>query len=786
MGLGKTLQTIAFLAALLGKDSQRGAGREEADNSSAPPKRARRQALVVVPKTLLGNWTNELGKWACGFRTRVYFQSGKEATLAAARRGEAEIVLTTYDVWKRPEVIEALSAVPWACIVCDEAHLMQSEKTKLHEAAVHPAWGGAFKLLLTGTPGSNNMLETFSLLSIAKPGCLGAKDVFKDYYMRPIELGQQVDATQLQLGKMAKRRGDFLKIVKENMLNRFKRDEAIVAELAAAGLKLTKKTERVLFCELAPLQKEAYRRMTESADFEILRRYHEPCDCGSGEGRGSCCHTECDGPFYHMRDHEECQVKCPTCLIFNFMHLAKMCANHLDLVKAEADPLKDPDAERRARNALVAKAILGPGAKDEDAYRNWRADSPTLTSFDHCGKLRVLHSLLQSWKGGRDKVLLFSNSVVLLHMLERYLEQAGYTYVTLVGDVKSAAERERMVADFNSPRSSTFIFLSSFKVGSTGINLTSANRVVIFDPDWNPATESQAQARSDRIGQLREVTVYRLIAAHTIEEVMYMRQLAKQHLSDGTLKGGDAEMARLFKGLKSDRMKPGDLYGMVNLFAVIPDDVRMAAINQRALKVEDAYTVMNWGDSEDETEDEVEEEEEEEREEGAAKPKRAAKRARAPEPAEEEGDDVADLPGVLYARAHASMVKAAPHERQLAAHAQAALGADEEAPPAGRDRKRKAPAERKTMVGGVVKKVTEAAEAAMAEAAERSRLARARLEPMASFYGSTVEELARELQGMDEAARGRKRDEFLLVMGRAEQTWRRNEGGGAAAGGGGE
>ena len=121
----------------------------------------------------------------------------------------------------------------------------------------------------------------------------------------------------------------------------------------------------------------------------------------------------------------------------------------------------------------------------------------------------------------RAKVLLFSYSTTLLTILETYIESKGYSYCRLDGSTKVGA-RQEMVNQFNRDQG-TFIFLLSTKAGGLGLNITGANTVIIFDPNWNPSHDMQAQDRAYRLGQTRDVTVFRLISAGCIEEIIYLQ-----------------------------------------------------------------------------------------------------------------------------------------------------------------------------------------------------------------------------------------------------------------------
>lgn len=128
----------------------------------------------------------------------------------------------------------------------------------------------------------------------------------------------------------------------------------------------------------------------------------------------------------------------------------------------------------------------------------------------------VVSALLKIWKKQGHRVLLFTQSRAMILVFEAFLKQQGYTYLKMDGST-SVSSRQPLIKKFNQD-SSYDVFLLTTRVGGLGINLTGANRVIIYDPDWNPATDIQARERAWRIGQSKQVTVYRLLSAGTIEE----------------------------------------------------------------------------------------------------------------------------------------------------------------------------------------------------------------------------------------------------------------------------
>uniref|UniRef100_A0A673JHB5 DNA excision repair protein ERCC-6 n=1 Tax=Sinocyclocheilus rhinocerous TaxID=307959 RepID=A0A673JHB5_9TELE len=159
------------------------------------------------------------------------------------------------------------------------------------------------------------------------------------------------------------------------------------------------------------------------------------------------------------------------------------------------------------------------------------------------GKMIVVESLLRLWFKQGHRVLLFTQSRQMLEILEVFVRENGFPYLKMDGTT-TIASRQPLITQYNQNKD-IFIFLLTTRVGGLGVNLTGANRVVIYDPDWNPSTDIQARERAWRIGQKQQVTVYRLLTAGTIEEKIYHRQIFKQFLTNRVLK--DPKQRRFFK-----------------------------------------------------------------------------------------------------------------------------------------------------------------------------------------------------------------------------------------------
>ncbi|KAI8971092.1 SNF2 family N-terminal domain-containing protein [Pilobolus umbonatus] len=167
---------------------------------------------------------------------------------------------------------------------------------------------------------------------------------------------------------------------------------------------------------------------------------------------------------------------------------------------------------------------------------------PDYGAPEKSGKMVVVRALLNMWKQQDHKVLLFCQTRQMLDILEKMVQSMKLSFLRMDGST-AVGQRMLLVNEFNL-RPSIFVFLLTTKVGGLGLNLTGADRVILYDPDWNPSTDMQARERAWRLGQKKDVTIYRLMMNGTIEEKIYHRQIYKQFLTNKILK--DPKQKRFF------------------------------------------------------------------------------------------------------------------------------------------------------------------------------------------------------------------------------------------------
>jgi DNA excision repair protein ERCC-6 len=463
MGLGKTIQIISFLAGL------------------HYSKKLTKPVIVVAPATVLRQWVNEFHRWWPPLRVSILHTSGsgmlnigsesrldnderfygrkaKKPTKGskAAKRivdkvtEHGHVLVTTYAGLQTYGDI--LIPVNWGYAVLDEGHKIRNPNTAI--TIYCKELQTANRVILSGTPMQNNLIELWSLFDFVYPMRLGTLVNFRNQFEIPIKLGGYANATNLQILTATKCAETLKDAISPYLLQRFKVDVAA---------DLPKKSEQVLFCKLTKPQREAYEMFLNSDDMtSILNRTRQS--------------------------------------LFGIDILRKIC-NHPDL--------------------------LDPNLKHKPGYK-WGNPNKS-------GKMQVVKALLDLWKKAGDKILLFSQGVQMLNIIEDFIKgMNGFSYLRMDGST-NIKDRQTMVDRFNTDPD-LHVFLLTTKVGGLGVNLTGANRVIIFDPDWNPSTDVQARERAWRLGQKKEVTIYRLMTAGTIEEKIYHRQIFKQFLADKILK----------------------------------------------------------------------------------------------------------------------------------------------------------------------------------------------------------------------------------------------------------
>ncbi|KAI9885578.1 MAG: hypothetical protein M1823_002637 [Watsoniomyces obsoletus] len=535
MGLGKTVQVIAFLTAAFGKtgderDLKRMRKMRRVDDDDG--KRWYPRVLVVCPGSLIANWNAEFKRWGY-WHVDVYHGDTKEMAIDAARTGRSEIMITTYTTYRINK--DVINMIDWDCVVADECHTVKERKAEITQAMNEI--NALCRIGLTGTAIQNKYEELWTLLNWTNPGRFGPMSVWRASISEPLRVGQSHDATVHQLSRARK---TAQKLV-QNLLPEFflRRMKTLIAD------QLPKKSDRVVFSPMTETQRGAYERFLSTDMVDYIRRATDYCDCKSGKKRGWCCYKTLPGTETRWQN-----------LVFPAIATLQKLSNHLAILIPQGT---DPQ-EKQQKDLKYLQLVL------PDRWKELYASRDSIINYanpDFCGKWKVLRKLLRFWHANGDKVLVFSHSVRLLKMLQSLFNHTSYN-VSYLDGAMSYDDRARVVDDFNSDPGQ-FVFLISTKAGGVGLNITSANKVVVVDPNWNPSYDLQAQDRAYRIGQIRDVEVFRLVSVGTIEEVVYARQIYKQQQANI---GYSASMERrYFSGVQERKEQKGEIFGLRNLFA---------------------------------------------------------------------------------------------------------------------------------------------------------------------------------------------------------------------------
>lgn len=536
MGLGKTVQVISFLAAVLHKRGTR----EDIENNmpefllrslkkEPPLSISKKMFLIVAPLSVLYNWRDELDTWGY-FRVTILHGNKKDNELIRVKQRKCEIALTTYETLRL--CLDDLNSLEWSAVIVDEAHRIKNPKARVTE--VMKALKCNVRIGLTGTILQNNMKELWCVMDWAVPGLLGSRIHFKKQFSDPVEHGQRHTATKREL---ATGRKAMQKLAKKMSGWFLRRTKTLIKD------QLPKKEDRIVYCSLTDFQKAVYQTVLETEDVTLILQSSEPCTCSSGRKRRNCC--------YKTNSRGE-TVKT---LYFSYLAVLQKVANHVALLQAASTSKQQETIIKRICDQVFSRFPDYVQKSKDAAFQ-------TLSDPKYSGKMKVLEQLLNHCRKNNDKVLLFSFSTKLLDVLQQYCMASGLDYRRLDGSTKSE-ERIKIVKEFNSTQDVNICLVSTM-AGGLGLNFIGANVVVLFDPTWNPANDLQAIDRAYRIGQCRDVKVFRLISLGTVEEIMYLRQVYKQQLHCVVV--GSENAKRYFEAVQGSKEHRGELFGVYNLF----------------------------------------------------------------------------------------------------------------------------------------------------------------------------------------------------------------------------
>ena len=435
MGLGKTVQTLCLLL----KDKL---------DSKASGKNAR-PSLLVAPTSILHNWYAEAKKFAPELSVMIH--AGTQRDRDSNWFGAYDLIITSFGTLRMD--MEIFKRVDFHYLVLDEGQNIKNPGSQISRAV--RLLRGNHRLVLSGTPVENSVIDLWSIMAFVNPGLLGNLKFFRETYVNLIEKEKdELAAARLRA------------IIHPFILRRTKKQVAT---------DLPERIEHVHYCDMTEAQEEVYEKLKSGFRNEILASIQK-----NGLVRSQM-------------------------LLLRGLTILRQVANH---------------------PAMVQNTYEDSSGKFEEA-------------------MRMLKNALHEG----HKILVFSQFVKHLRLVKDRLIEEHITHYYLDGQTPRE-ERMHLVENFNK-KGDVKVFLISLKAGGLGLNLTSADYVILLDPWWNPAVEQQAIDRSHRIGQKRTVISYRFITKNSVEEKIMALQQRKRSISDSLV---SAEQS-LVKQLNLDEIK---------------------------------------------------------------------------------------------------------------------------------------------------------------------------------------------------------------------------------------
>ncbi|KAL2752469.1 hypothetical protein ACRALDRAFT_1044516 [Sodiomyces alcalophilus JCM 7366] len=499
MGLGKTLQTICIVAS----DHHQRA--EEFAKTGASDVR-RLPSLIVCPPTLSGHWQQEIQTYAPFLSVTAYVGPPAERKAMKDSLDKTDIVVTSYDVCRND--VDILVRYNWNYIVLDEGHLIKNPKAKISLAVKRLA--SNHRLILTGTPIQNNVLELWSLFDFLMPGFLGAEKVFLDRFAKPIAASRFSKASSKEQEAGALAIEALHKQVLPFLLRRLK--EEVLNDLPPKIL-------QNYYCDLSELQQKLFDDFTRRQG----RKLQEEAGKEDKEAKAH---------------------------IFQALQYMRKLCNSPALVMKPGHNLY------------------------EDTQRLLHKKGTSLEDVIHAPKLTALRDLLVDCGIGVEgaesndplyqpikphRALIFCQMKEMLDMVQTKVLRdllPGVSYLRLDGSVE-ANKRQSIVNKFNQDPSYDVLLLTT-SVGGLGLNLTGADTVIFVEHDWNPQKDLQAMDRAHRIGQKKVVNVYRLITRGTLEEKILSLQRFKIDVASTVVNQQNAGLATMDTDQILDLFNLGD------------------------------------------------------------------------------------------------------------------------------------------------------------------------------------------------------------------------------------
>ncbi|KAL5034972.1 hypothetical protein BDV3_004461 [Batrachochytrium dendrobatidis] len=592
MGLGKTLQSICMIAA----DHHH---RAEKFKLAKSPDVAHCPSLIVCPVSLTGHWFFEIKKYAPFLKSFMY--TGDKAERGRLRQilakdvlkakqdlaknssskddgshasGYIDVVITSYEI-VRSDIDDLLAqGFQFNYLVLDEGHVIKNPNSKLTKSIkLLPA---LHRLILSGTPIQNNVLELWSLFDFLMPGFLGTEQQFNDRFGKPILASRDAKASNRDQERGSLALEALHKQVLPFLMRRMKED--VLDDLPP-------KIIQDYYCDLGDIQQMLYDEFSHSKVRDSVANDLES-ETKNPKGKSG------GGGVVHQHVFQALQ------------YLRKVC-NHPSLVltkdhpqypkvaaKLKAEGRSINDVENSPKIMALQQLLKDCGIGMTNASNHSEGSSSMVLTDSVAGTSAT----------SPHRVLIFAQVKPMLDIIENDLfkkHMPSVTYMRLDGTT-DGIKRHELVTKFNQDPSIDVLLLTTH-VGGLGLNLTGADTVIFVEHDWNPMKDLQAMDRVHRIGQKRVVNVYRLITRGTLEEKIMGLQKFKLNLASSVINQENTGIASmdtsqildLFSLDADAKGGRGDTYGKAGDAGSGPVSAKKAIENLEGLWDESQYDDMH-------------------------------------------------------------------------------------------------------------------------------------------------------------------------------------------------
>ncbi|KAK2744994.1 hypothetical protein FQN57_004124 [Myotisia sp. PD_48] len=509
MGLGKTMQVISFLVAVASASNSS----NKAIQQQIPERLRQSRTLILCPSSLIQNWREEFLRWTPSQHFLGQLHMILPSPLIERRLRDIDtwykeggILLISYSIFRatvldkstkararltddQHEIVQKQLLEGPSIVVADEAHQMKNRKSAISEAATR--FKTKSRIALTGSPLANNLTDYYSMIDWISPGYLGNFIQFKAKYIEPIEAGLYADSTSNERRRSLKK----LEVLKVDLAPKINR-----ADISVLEADIPSKVEFVITLPLTTLQESAFKQYIQYMSKSLENRVQNA-------------------------------------RLWDWLAILSLLCNHpacfIGQLKArqKAKPPQTPPQTQLLESDSASDELPTPQLPDQfmvqllQTFANMDTKSPTLSY-----RTLIADQIIEESVRVGDKVLVFSHSIPTLNYLQHILTLKNRKFCRLDGKTPINSRQEATKA-FSRPDSEMEVYLISTRAGGLGLNIPGANRVIIFDFSFNPTWEEQAVGRAFRIGQKKEVFVYRFLAGGTFEDVIHNKSLFKTQLS---------------------------------------------------------------------------------------------------------------------------------------------------------------------------------------------------------------------------------------------------------------